>query len=143
SAHTTRERLAGVREVFPDAPAESATGSTVDEGVRVGRRLLDVAAAERPTAIVAQSDLLAIGVLRVAEELGLGVPDRLSVVGFDGVRLEGAIDGVLTTLVQPAVEKGRLAAEAVLAALAGSEGTPAILHSELRIGTTTAAPAAS
>ncbi|HEV7741097.1 MAG TPA: LacI family DNA-binding transcriptional regulator [Pseudolysinimonas sp.] len=143
SAHTTRERLAGVREVFPDAPAESATGSTVDEGVRVGRRLLDVPATERPTAIVAQSDLLAVGVLRVAEELGLGVPDRLSVVGFDGVRLEGAIDGVLTTLVQPAVEKGRLAAEAVLAALAGREGTPATLHSELRIGTTTAAPAAS
>ena len=52
------------------------------------------------------------------------------------VRLEGAIEGVLTTLVQPAIEKGRLAAEAVLAALAGREGTSAQLHSELRVGTT-------
>lgn len=137
AAHTTRERLAGVRAVFPEAPAESAGGSTVDEGARVGRVLLDVPAAQRPTAIVAQSDLLAVGVLRVADELGIAVPDALSVIGFDGVRLEGAIEGVLTTLVQPAVEKGRLAARAVLAALAGREGSPATLHSELRVGTTT------
>lgn len=140
AAHTTLERLAGVREVFTDAPAQSATGSTVDEGARIGRLLLDVAAAGRPTAVVAQSDLLAVGVLRAADELGIAVPDQLSVIGFDGVRFEGAIDGVLTTLVQPAVEKGRLAAEALLAALAGREGTSATLHSELRVGTTTAAP---
>jgi DNA-binding LacI/PurR family transcriptional regulator len=140
AAHTTLERLAGVRAVFPGAPAQSATGSTVDEGARVGRLLLDVPAAERPTAIVAQSDLLAVGVLRVADELGLAVPGQLSVIGFDGVRLEGAIEGVLTTLVQPAVEKGRRAAEAVLAALAGRVATSVELRSELRVGTTTAAP---
>jgi DNA-binding LacI/PurR family transcriptional regulator len=68
---------------------------------------------------VAQSDLLAVGVLRVADELGIAVPAQLSVHRLRRVRLEGAIDGVLTTLVQPAVEKGRLAAAAVLAALAG------------------------
>jgi len=143
AAHTTLERLGGVREVLPDAPAFSASGSTVDEGARVARLLLDVAPADRPTAIVAQSDLLAVGVLRVADELGIAVPGQLSVIGFDGVRLEGAIDGVLTTLVQPAIEKGRRAAEAVLAALAGREGTPVLLHSELRIGTTTGPAPAS
>jgi DNA-binding LacI/PurR family transcriptional regulator len=141
AAHTTLERLAGARAVFPDAPAVSAAGSTVDEGARAARELLDVPAADRPTAIIAQSDLLAVGVLRAADELGLEVPRALSVLGFDGVRLEGAIEGVLTTLVQPAVEKGRRAAEAVLAALAGEDPRPASLHSELRIGTTTAAPA--
>jgi DNA-binding LacI/PurR family transcriptional regulator len=140
AAHTTIERLAGAREIFPGAVAQSASGSTVDEGARIGRILLDAPAGERPTAIVAQSDLLAVGVLRVADELGIGVPRELSVIGFDGVRLEGAIEGVLTTLVQPAVEKGRRAAEAVLAALAGRESPPVLLHSELRIGTTTGAP---
>ncbi|MEO8260926.1 MAG: LacI family DNA-binding transcriptional regulator [Pseudolysinimonas sp.] len=143
AAHTTLERLGGVREVLPDAVAFSASGSTVDEGARIARLLLDVPAGERPTAIVAQSDLLAVGVLRVADELGIAVPAELSVIGFDGVRLEGAIDGVLTTLVQPAIEKGRLAAEAVLAALAGRAGTPVLLHSELRIGTTTGPAPAS
>lgn len=143
AAHTTRERLAGVREVFPDAVAHSAAGSTVDEGARIARLLLDLPPTARPTAVVAQSDLLAVGVLRAADELGITVPSQLSVIGFDGVRLEGAIDGVLTTLVQPAIEKGRRAAAAVLAALAGREGTPAMLHSELRIGTTTGPAPAS
>jgi DNA-binding LacI/PurR family transcriptional regulator len=137
AAHTTMERLAGVREVFPAALAQVAGASSVAEGARAARLLLDGPAAERPTAIVAQSDLLAVGVLRVADELGIAVPAQLSVIGFDGVRLEGAIDGVLTTLVQPAVEKGRLAAAAVLAALAGLSTPPVLLRSDLRVGTTT------
>jgi DNA-binding LacI/PurR family transcriptional regulator len=143
AAHTTMERLAGVREVFPGAVAQSASASSVDEGARAARLLLDVPAADRPTAIAAQSDLLAVGVLRAADELGIAVPGQLSVIGFDGVRLEGAIEGVLTTLVQPAVEKGRLAAAAVLAALAGHATAAVELHSELRIGTTTGPAAAS
>lgn len=143
AAHTTIERLAGVREVLPDAVAYSASGSSVDEGARLARELLDAPASGRPTAIVAQSDLLAVGVIRAAEQLGLEVPRDVSVLGFDGVRLEGAIEGILTTLVQPAVEKGRLAAEAVLSALAERGDAPASLHSELRIGTTTGPAPAS
>lgn len=144
AAHTTRERLTGARAVFPDARAWTAAGSSVDEGSRVAREILEGAApGERPTAIIAQSDLLAVGVIRAAEQLGLEVPRDLSVLGFDGVRLEGALDQVLTTLVQPAVEKGRVAAAAVLAELAGEGGVPVTLHSELRVGTTTAAPAAT
>lgn len=142
AAHTTMERLAGVREVFPDAPAQVAGASSVAEGARAARLLLDGPAGDRPTAIVAQSDLLAVGVLRAADELGIAVPGGLSVIGFDGVRLEGAIDGVLTTLVQPAVEKGRLAAAAVLAALAGHPTGPVLLRSDLRVGTTTGPPPA-
>jgi DNA-binding LacI/PurR family transcriptional regulator len=143
AAHTTLERLAGAHEVFPGAPARSAAGSTVEEGVRVARELLDRPTPDRPTAIIAQSDLLAVGVLRVAEQLGLEVPRDLSVLGFDGVRLEGATPHVLTTLVQPAVEKGRAAAAAVLAELAGEPGRAVLLHSELRVGTTTGPAPAS
>lgn len=137
AAHTTIERLEGVRGVFPGAPAVSAGGSSAHEGALAVRALLEAPAGERPTAIVAQSDLLAVGVLRVAEELGLEVPADLSVLGFDGARLDGATAQVLTTLVQPAVEKGRAAATAVLAELAGGGGRPVLLHCELRVGTTT------
>lgn len=137
AAHTTLERLAGAREVFPDAPALSAARSSVDEGARAARALLDVEPHERPTAIIAQSDLLAVGVLRAAEELGLEVPRDLSVLGFDGVRLEGATPHVLTTLVQPAVEKGRAAGAAMLAELGGGAGRSVLLRCELRVGTTT------
>ena len=51
--------------------ASRRRGSTIDEGAIAGRALLDVPAAERPTAIIAQSDLLAVGVIRAAEELGI------------------------------------------------------------------------
>ena len=131
------ERLAGVREVFPDAPAVAASSSSVAEGVIAGRSLLD--SPQRPTAILAQSDLLAVGILRAADELGIRVPEELSVVGFDGVRLDLPTGQVLTTLIQPAAEKGGAAGLAVLAALAGQPPRPASFRCELRVGTTTAA----
>lgn len=139
-AFTTTERLAGARAVFPTAPAISAGGSSVAEGLAAGRILLAVPASQRPTAVIAQSDLLAVGVIHAAEELGLAVPGDLSVLGFDGARLDGVTAHTLTTLVQPAVAKGRAAAAAVLAALAGDEPHAVELQSELRIGTTTAEP---
>lgn len=132
----TIDRLAGTREVFPDAPAVSAAGSLIDEGVIVGRMLLADPAA-RPTAILAQSDLLAVGVIRAAEERGLRVPDDLSVAGFDGIALDGFGDLNLTTCVQPAVEKGRAAGEQVAQMLRGEPGITQNLSCRFHAGTTT------
>ncbi|MCS0498356.1 LacI family DNA-binding transcriptional regulator [Protaetiibacter mangrovi] len=140
TAFTAMERIRGARAVFPDAGGVSAGGSTVAEGYLAGRALLDVPPADRPTAIVAQSDLLAAGVIRAAEELGIAVPAELSVLGFDGVRLDGITPYALTTLVQPAVEKGRAAGRAVREALAGRTPVPVSFASELRAGTTAAPP---
>lgn len=137
-AYTGLERLRGVRDVFADAPAEVAAASLIDEGYRATRALLQ----RNPdlTAIVAQSDLLALGAIQAAEELGLAVPADLSVLGFDGARIDGLSIHRLTTLVQPIEDKGRAAARMALAALAGNPVTNASFTSELRIGTTTAAP---
>jgi DNA-binding LacI/PurR family transcriptional regulator len=140
TAFTASERIRGVRAVFPDAGGVSAGGSTVGEGYTAGQALLQVPDAERPTAVIAQSDLLAAGVIRAAEELGIAVPDDLSVLGFDGIRLDGITSHALTTLVQPAVEKGRAAGRAVRAALAGDTPDAVTLTSELRRGATVAAP---
>ncbi len=141
TAFTTAERIRGARAVFPDAGGVSAAGSTVAEGYRAGRTLLEPPAGQRPTAIIAQSDLLAVGVIAAAEELGIEVPRELSVLGFDGIRLDGITTHALTTLVQPAVEKGRAAGRAIRAALAGEEAAPVALASELRRGATAAPPA--
>jgi DNA-binding LacI/PurR family transcriptional regulator len=135
SAFTATERILGAREVFPDAGGMVAAGSLIEEGERAARELL--AADQRPTAIIAQSDLLAVGVIRAAEELGLRVPRDLSVLGFDGARIDGLEPHRLTTLRQPAVEKGRAAGRAILASLAGEPPTPAAFTSELVVGTTT------
>jgi DNA-binding LacI/PurR family transcriptional regulator len=134
-AHTTLERIRGARDVFPTATGVVARGSSVEDGLEAGRELL--ARHPRPTAVIAQSDLLALGVIRAAEEAGLSVPGDLSVLGFDGVRIEGAAPYELTTLVQPAVDKGRGAGRAIIDLLAGADAKPGAFRSELRIGNTT------
>ncbi|WP_223693248.1 LacI family DNA-binding transcriptional regulator [Leifsonia poae] len=139
TSNTSSERLAGARDVFPQAPGYVTRGSFVEEGLLAGHALLDDPAG-RPTAVIAQSDLLAAGVIRAAEELGLTVPDDLSVVGFDGVRVDGLWPYDLTTLVQPAVDKGRAAGAAIVDMLEGVVAHPATFTSVFHQGNTTARP---
>lgn len=129
-----RERLAGAREIFPDAPAHPTLASSIDEGLRVGRELF---AHHRPTAVLAQSDLLAAGVIRAAEEAGLAVPADVSVAGFDGIPVDGLAPYELTTMVQPAVEKGRAAGAALVAMLTGGQPASVRFTSVFRSGNTT------
>lgn len=132
----TRERLNGARDVFPDAPALATAGSSIDEGLAAGR-VLFADAAHRPTAVIAQSDLLAAGVIRAAEEAGLAVPRDVSVTGFDGVPVDGLSPTDLTTLVQPPTDKGRAAGEAVAAMLEGRPPASVLLTCAFRPGRTT------
>ncbi|CAI9389626.1 LacI family DNA-binding transcriptional regulator [Microbacterium sp. T2.11-28] len=132
--NVTHDRLGGARDVFPDAPAFATLASSIDEGLRVGRQVF---AAGRPTAVLAQSDLLAAGVIRAAEEAGLSVPGDVSVAGFDGVPVDGLAPYELTTMVQPAVEKGRAAGAAVVAMLLGEQPASVTFTSVFRAGNTT------
>jgi DNA-binding LacI/PurR family transcriptional regulator len=81
--------------------------------------------------------VLAAGVVQGCGDLGLRVPEDVSVVGFDGVSIPWLAPHELTTLVQPVAEKARRTAEAVMARLAGGGRTETLLHVELRPGTTT------
>ena len=133
----TRERLLGTREVYPDAPAYSSAHNTPEDGRRAATALLSGAASERPTAIVAQADLLAVGVIEAVEELGLVVGVDVSVIGFDGIRIDGFAHD-LTTMVQPASAKGHAAGAAVTALLSGERpDTPIAFTCELHVGSTT------
>ncbi|MBW8871498.1 MAG: LacI family DNA-binding transcriptional regulator [Leifsonia sp.] len=139
SSTTALDRLAGAHDVFPTASGWVTRGSFVEEGRIAGRALLEDART-RPTAVIAQSDLLAAGVIRAAEELGLEVPWDVSVVGFDGVRVDGLWPYDLTTLVQPAVDKGRADGREVVEMLEGGEPHPDTFASVFHQGNTTAAP---
>ncbi len=79
------------------------------------------AGAERPTAIVAFSDIIALGVLDAAREAGIDVPRELSVSGFDDLTEASWTTPSLTTVRQPIATKGRLAAEYLVEAIAGGE----------------------
>jgi DNA-binding LacI/PurR family transcriptional regulator len=130
------ERLAGVRDVFPHAGGWSAAGSFVEEGFAAGTALL-AGSQNRPTAVIAQSDLLALGVIQAADRLGLRVPEDVSVVGFDGIDTDGI---VLTTIRQPTVERGRAAGRAIVALLDGGHAENVSFRGEYVAGETTAAP---
>ena len=134
-------RLLGFRDVFgPDAPAvQTSDGSSFEGGTIAGRALLDVPERQRPTAIVAQSDVIAAGVIAAAEELGLSVPGDLSVTGFDGVDLPW-LPRRLTTMDQHGREKGRILGTLVRRRLDGTRPRSVTQPVELRVGTTTAPP---
>ncbi|WP_226352552.1 LacI family DNA-binding transcriptional regulator [Pseudonocardia sp. ICBG601] len=83
-----------------------------DAGRRAAHALL--ARDPRPTAVLAMSDELALGVLDAALSLGLDVPGDLSVVGFDDVPGAALARPALTTVRQPHREKGRAAASMLL-----------------------------
>ncbi|MHA6629955.1 LacI family DNA-binding transcriptional regulator [Pseudonocardia sichuanensis] len=131
-----RHRIEGVEDVFGPVPVYETPSNAVDEGAAAARVLLGVAPDRRPTAVVAQSDILAAGVLQAADELGLRVPQDLSVVGFDGADLPWLAPARLTTVVQPSAEKGRAAAQAAMDLVAGDAPDDLMLPVTLRIGTT-------
>jgi DNA-binding LacI/PurR family transcriptional regulator len=135
----TRDRLAGAQDVFPAARIYAAGGSLIDEGLAAGRAIL-AGAEQRPTAVIAQSDLLAAGVVRAAEELGLSVPGDVSVTGFDGITVDGFAPYELTTLVQPAAEKGRAAGAIVARMIAGLDAASLSFTCTFREGNTTGPP---
>ena len=136
-----RHRLQGLADagVEPTAIVE-ASASLVEEGLVAGRILLDVP--EPPTAVIAQSDLLAAGVLLAARELGLRVPEDVSVAGFDGLDLAWLAPDQLTSVAQPLGAKGEAIGRAVERVIAGEVPPPVRMDVELRIGTTTAPPRA-
>lgn len=138
TSDTASERLRGARDVYPGIGGRVAASSSIEEGILAGRELL-ADPANRPTAVIAQSDLLAAGVVMAAEELGLEVPGDLSVIGFDGIRVDG-LQHDLTTLSQPSVAKGRAAGDAVVRMLAGESPESITFTSVLHEGETTAPP---
>ncbi len=108
---------------------------TIESGYRVGKQLLG-RLASHTTAIVAASDEMAIGVLLAARDLGLRVPEDLSVVGVDGHPL-GEVFG-LTTVAQFPKQQGERAVELILDQLAGRESHSADLPFELIVRSSTA-----
>ena len=98
---------------------------------------------EPPTAVVAASDMTALGAIRAAAEAGLEVPRDLSVVGFDDIQLAQYLHPPLTTLRQAKVGLGAEAGRALVRHIEGEDDVPAAvtLPVELIVRASTAAPA--
>lgn len=126
--HIPTHRRQGFELALADAgiPASPAlfepADFTIEGGFRAAKQLLG-RPGERPTAIFAASDEMAIGALLAARELGYRVPEDLSVVGLDGHELGEFFR--LTTVDQFPLGQGERAAAAILAELESRDaGTP-------------------
>ncbi|MFF4488136.1 LacI family DNA-binding transcriptional regulator [Streptomyces sp. NPDC001544] len=94
----------------------------VAAGRDAGARLLGLA--DRPTAVFCANDLLALGVLQAMYAAGVVVPDDLAIVGYDDIEFAAAAAVPLTSVRQPAVTMGALAAELLLEETEASRDAP-------------------
>lgn len=143
--YVARERLDGWRDALARAslPAPitiSCPTNAREHGRRAVRLLLD--AAPETTGVVCLSDELALGVVAELGALGLDVPGDLSVVGFDDSPAAVLLRPALTTVRQPARDKGTFAATLLLDQLENAQvGDAQLLPTELVVRASTGAPA--
>lgn len=122
-AYAEQERWAGFRGTLAMAGIPEATVARwpgdyhVGTGVAAGERFLGTT--ERPTAVFAASDMMAIGFLRTVRAAGVRVPDDVAVVGFDGIEFADYCEPPLTTIRQPREAMGREAAELLVRLIRG------------------------
>ncbi|WP_104168008.1 LacI family DNA-binding transcriptional regulator [Arthrobacter sp. SX1312] len=119
----SRARLDGYRAGLDAAgiafDPELVIGGDFDyaSGFAAGTELLTQS--DRPTAIFAASDQMALGVYEAARQQGLRIPDDLSVIGFDDLPEAGWASPPLTTVRQPLSEMGSLAARTLVRLIRG------------------------
>lgn len=100
-----------------------------DAGRDIGARLLSPA--DRPTAIFAVNDFLAVGVMGAARDQGLEAGRDVAIVGYNDTPLAGALPIGLTTIHSPMHQMGRLGLELLLQKLAGGQPDSLRLAPEL------------
>ncbi len=88
---------------------------------------------ERPSAVFAVSDTLAIGALKEINGSGLNVPEDIAVVGFDKISFSNMTNPTLTTVAQPMYKMGTIAANMLINSIKGMKVESIVLDHELVI----------
>jgi LacI family transcriptional regulator len=106
-------------------------GPAIEDGYQAALKLLKLPS--RPTAIIAINDLLAISAVRAAADLGLHVPNDLSLVGYDDIPMANYLMPRLTTVTKNALFLGKKAFEMVLARIQNPDLPRQKFHSPARL----------
>jgi LacI family transcriptional regulator len=131
--HNAKERLEGYkktlkRQEIPLVEEWIQPGDwEVEGGYRGAQNLLQLS--NRPTAIFAANDLMALGAIYAIQDAGLSVPDDMAVVGYDNREFTWIVRPNITTVVMPVYEMGRIAAEILLQQI--TDGTHE--HEEVKV----------
>ncbi|HEX3919518.1 MAG TPA: LacI family DNA-binding transcriptional regulator [Caulobacteraceae bacterium] len=115
SAHERRRGFAeglAERGIVLDEAWVKQAGYTFESGLAAGRELL--ARTPRPTAIFAGNDEMALGAYQAARDLGLRVPDDVSIIGYDDAPIAARVWPALTTVRLPIRDMGRVAARKLM-----------------------------
>jgi LacI family transcriptional regulator len=117
------------RRIGPNEP-------TVLAGLSAARQ----AARLHCTAVLAYNDQLAIGVMKGLRKQGVGVPEQVSVVGFDNIMVDELVDPPLTTVASPLYRMGFTGVRNCIAVAQGAQptGTPLVLPVRLVVRQSTA-----
>jgi LacI family transcriptional regulator len=135
---TAQDRADGYRRALAEAgvPVDEALvrhrDYTQEGGYAMTRSILELP--DRPTALFAVNNFIAIGAVRALRDAGLRIPDDIALVGFDDLPQSLVVEPFLTVASQPAYEMGARATELLLARIKGlGEDAPVevILPTEL------------
>jgi DNA-binding LacI/PurR family transcriptional regulator len=137
SYNAASDRFAGYQQALADHGLEfqphlvAQADFTPESGEEAMEQLLELP--DRPGAVFATSDTVAIGAMRSIRRHGLSIPQDVAIVGFDDIPLAEYFDPPLTTIRLPAYELGQASAALLMAALAneGREPKRKLLQSKL------------
>lgn len=135
---TTARRLQGYRQGAPQATLHVLEVPQNTPQAAAERALTLLRGHPELTAVVCMSDVMAQGVMNTARQLGLRIPEDLSLIGFDDLLSSAALN--LTTVWQPTAEKGRQVGEIMLSQLAGEPAQQVVLPTRLVVRGSTARP---
>jgi DNA-binding LacI/PurR family transcriptional regulator len=137
-----QDGLAAAGILYRDAWVAIATGTdaSYEEDVAVSQDLAHCLLNSGVTAIFCFNDMLAIGVLLACRERGIAVPQEVSIVGFDDIKMADYVTPSLTTIHQPKVLLGNLATETLLNLLNGRPVQNHLLSPSLKLRNSTAPP---
>jgi len=108
------------------------TDYEIDAGAAAFAALMDVP--DRPSVVMCGNDVLAVGAIQQAQEMGIAVPGEVSITGFDGIELARIVSPKLTTVHVPHSEMGRRAADELVRMVeSGEAGRSYELHSEISL----------
>ena len=117
----TRDRIRGVQVAFSESSVRFSddiivgAGAHMEDGYRAAKAVFEGGDPDdMPTGVTCFNDLVALGVLRALAEVGLTVPDEVSVVGCDDIPTAAYLSVPLTTVRAPKYEMGRRAAQLLL-----------------------------
>jgi LacI family transcriptional regulator len=122
----SNDRLAGLQDAAAgtDVTVRDVPALVTEEGLRAAETIVAMTASERPDAVFAANDMVALGVLTGLLRHGVRVPEDIALVGFDDVDQAHQSVVPLTSIRQPGYEIGRAAGAVLLQQLAAPDAPP-------------------